>query len=152
MPHAVACAQCHYLSNHLGGVRVEYMYESDRKAWVRYVPPRWIYEGTAICGVPSEVSRAMALLVALGHVDAIGPSSWMIATRRSFGSLLSLAFVFWARKSVDMRPNWRPLGWERKTYLRFRFSSTAEEMHVVIHMNFLSCSTRAATGTHCAEE
>ena len=26
---------------------------------MRYVPPRWIYEGTAICGVPSEVSRAM---------------------------------------------------------------------------------------------
>jgi hypothetical protein len=59
LPHAVACAQYHYLSNHLGGVRVEYMYESDRKAWVRYVPPRWIYAGTAICGVPSEVSRAM---------------------------------------------------------------------------------------------
>jgi hypothetical protein len=59
LPHAVACAQYHYLSNHLGGVRVEYMYESDRKAWVRYVPPRWIYEGAAICGVPGEVSRAM---------------------------------------------------------------------------------------------
>jgi len=59
LPHAVACAQYHYLSNHLGGVRVEYMYESDRKAWVRYVPPRWIYDGAAICGVPSEVSRAM---------------------------------------------------------------------------------------------
>jgi hypothetical protein len=59
LPHAVACAQYHYLSNHLGGVRVEYMYESDRKAWVRYVPPRWIYEGTAICGVPTEVSTAM---------------------------------------------------------------------------------------------
>ena len=59
LPDAVACAQYHYLSNHLGGVRVEYMYESDRKAWVRYVPPRWIYEGAAICGVPSEVSRAM---------------------------------------------------------------------------------------------
>jgi hypothetical protein len=59
LPHAVACAQYHYLSNHLGGVRVEYMYESDGKAWVRYVPPRWIYEGPAICGVPSEVSRAM---------------------------------------------------------------------------------------------
>ncbi len=59
LPHAVACAQYHYLSNHLGGVRVEYVYESDRKAWVRYVPPRWIYEGAAICGVPSEVSRAM---------------------------------------------------------------------------------------------
>lgn len=59
LPDAVAAAQYHYLSNHLGGVRVEYMYESDRKAWVRYVPPRWIYEGTAICGIPSEASRAM---------------------------------------------------------------------------------------------
>ena len=35
LPHAVACAQYHYLSNDLGGVRVEYVYESDRKAWVR---------------------------------------------------------------------------------------------------------------------
>lgn len=59
LPDAVACAQYHYLSNDLGGVRVEYMYESDRKAWVRYVPPRWMYDGTAICGVPTEVSRAV---------------------------------------------------------------------------------------------
>ena len=59
LPDAVACAQYHYLSNHLGGVRVEYMYESDRKAWVRYVPPRWIWMGTAICAAPTEVSRAM---------------------------------------------------------------------------------------------
>ena len=59
LPHAVACAQYHYLSNHLGGVRVEYMPESDRKAWVRYLPPRWIYDGAAICGVPTEVSSAM---------------------------------------------------------------------------------------------
>jgi hypothetical protein len=40
-------------------VHVEYMYESDRKAWIRYPPPRWIWRGTAICGVPGEVSRAM---------------------------------------------------------------------------------------------
>lgn len=59
LPDAVASAQYHYLSNHLGGVKVEYVYESDRKAWVRYPPPRWIFSGTAICGVPSEVSRAM---------------------------------------------------------------------------------------------
>ena len=59
LPDAVACAQYHYLSNALGGVRVEYAYESDRKAWVRYPPPRWIWEGTAICGIPSEVTRAM---------------------------------------------------------------------------------------------
>jgi hypothetical protein len=59
LPDAVACAQYHYLSNDLGGVRVEYMPESDRKAWVRYVPPRWIYEGATICAVPSEVTRAI---------------------------------------------------------------------------------------------
>lgn len=59
LPDAVACAQYHYLSNHLGGVKVEYMPETARKAWVRYVPPRWIFHGTAICGIPSEVSRAM---------------------------------------------------------------------------------------------
>jgi hypothetical protein len=59
LPHAVACAQYHYLSNQVGGVKVEYVYESDRKAWVRYPPPRWIWSGTAICGIPSEVSRAM---------------------------------------------------------------------------------------------
>ncbi len=59
LPPAVAAAQYHYLSNWIGGVHVEYMYETDRKAWVRYPPPRWIWRGTAICGVPGEVSRAM---------------------------------------------------------------------------------------------
>ena len=59
LPPAVAAAQYHYLSNWIGGVSVEYMYESDRKAWIRYPPPRWIWRGTAICGVPGDVSRAM---------------------------------------------------------------------------------------------
>jgi hypothetical protein len=59
LPPAVAAAQYHYLSNWIGGVHVEYMYENDRKAWIRYPPPRWIWKGTAICGVPGEVSRAM---------------------------------------------------------------------------------------------
>ena len=59
MPDAVACAAYHYLSNSIGGVSVEFMRESDRKAWVNFVPPRWIYPGASICGVPSEVSRAI---------------------------------------------------------------------------------------------
>ena len=59
LPHAVAAAQYHYLSNHIGGVAVEYMYESDRKAWIRYAAPRWIWAGTALCGIPSSVSRSM---------------------------------------------------------------------------------------------
>lgn len=59
LPDAVACGHYHYLSNYLGDVNVEYMYESDRKVWVRYPPPRWIWDGTAICAIPTEVSRAM---------------------------------------------------------------------------------------------
>ncbi len=59
LPDAVKCAQYHYLSNQIGDVNVEYMYESDTKAWVRYPPPRWIWDGTAICGIPSRVSRQM---------------------------------------------------------------------------------------------
>lgn len=59
LPHPVACAQYHYFSNALGGVRTEYIYESDRKAWVRYPPPRWIWQGAAICAVPRSVNEAM---------------------------------------------------------------------------------------------
>ena len=39
-------------SNALGGVKTGYLRESDRKAWVRYPPPRWIWRGTAIAAVP----------------------------------------------------------------------------------------------------
>jgi len=59
LPDAVACAQYHYFSNALGGVRTEYWRESDRKAWVRYPPPRWIWQGAAICAVPQSVNEAM---------------------------------------------------------------------------------------------
>jgi hypothetical protein len=59
VPDAVACAQYHYLSNHIGGVGVAYIPESDRKAWVRYLPPRWIFDGTALAAIPTKVARAM---------------------------------------------------------------------------------------------
>ena len=57
LPDAVACAKYHVLSNNMGGVGVEYMYQSDQKAWVRFRYPRWMYFGPTICGVPVEVSR-----------------------------------------------------------------------------------------------
>ena len=57
LPHAVACARYHVLSNAIGGVAVEYMEESDTKAWVRFRYPRWMVAGAAICGVPLETSR-----------------------------------------------------------------------------------------------
>jgi hypothetical protein len=57
LPHAVACARYHVLSNEIGGVAVQYMEENDRKAWVRFRYPRWMYDGPTICGVPVEASR-----------------------------------------------------------------------------------------------
>ena len=57
LPHAVASARYHVLSNSMGGVAVEYMEESDTKAWVRFRFPRWMYDGATICGVPVEASR-----------------------------------------------------------------------------------------------
>ena len=58
-PAAVACAKYHYFSNQLGGVSVEYLEETSKKAWIRYPPPRWIWFGSAICAVPENVNRAM---------------------------------------------------------------------------------------------
>ncbi len=59
LPPAVASAQFHYLANAIGEVKVEYMYESDRKAWIRYAPPRYAWDDAAIAGIPGKVSRAM---------------------------------------------------------------------------------------------
>lgn len=59
LPHAVACAKYHYLSNQIGGVKVEYLAESERKAWVRYPPARWIFPASTICAIPANVNHAM---------------------------------------------------------------------------------------------
>lgn len=57
LPHAVACARYHVLSNDIGGVAVDYIEESDRKAWVRFRYPRWMMAGPTLCGLPIEVGR-----------------------------------------------------------------------------------------------
>ena len=57
LPHAVACAKYHVLSNNVGGVGVEFMAETEKKAWLRFRYPRWMYDGPAICGIPVEASR-----------------------------------------------------------------------------------------------
>jgi hypothetical protein len=84
LPPAVAAAQYHYLSNWIGGVSVEYMYESERKAWIRYPPPRWIWRGTAICGIPGEVSRAMLRGWHANNGIALGnPKLGFVCTKQS---------------------------------------------------------------------
>jgi hypothetical protein len=69
-PDAIKAAGYHYLANRIGGVKVEFMREHDRKAWVHFVPPRWIYDGAALCGIPTDVSRG----VLRGWYGQNGPS------------------------------------------------------------------------------
>ena len=58
LPPAVAVGRYFYLANGMGGVKMELMPESETKVWIRYPPPRWIWEGAAICAVPTPVSLA----------------------------------------------------------------------------------------------
>ncbi|MEZ5856056.1 MAG: hypothetical protein R3D67_15400 [Hyphomicrobiaceae bacterium] len=107
MPDAVACAAYHYLSNSVGGVRVEFMRESDRKAWVHFVPPRWIYPGAAICGVPSEVSRAFLRgWYAQNGVSLNNPRLGFVCTAQTTDGQHGLAGYFWERDH-DIAPEER---------------------------------------------
>jgi hypothetical protein len=54
-PPAVACAKYHYLSNQIGGLRTEYVEESPKKAWIRYLP--W-FSGPHQFIVPVEAEKA----------------------------------------------------------------------------------------------
>lgn len=58
LPPAELGAKYLYLANGLGGVNVECAVERPTKAWIRYPVPRWMYDGTAICAIPPEVSSA----------------------------------------------------------------------------------------------
>ena len=107
MPDAVACAAYHYLSNSVGGVRVEFMRESDRKAWVHFVPPRWIYPGAAICGIPSEVSRAFLRgWYAQNGVSLGNPRLGFVCTAQTTDGQHGLAGYFWERDH-DIAPEER---------------------------------------------
>ncbi|MDX2158069.1 MAG: hypothetical protein SFW09_16335 [Hyphomicrobiaceae bacterium] len=107
MPDAVACAAYHYLSNSVGGVRVEFMRESDKKAWVNFVPPRWIYPGAAICGIPSEVSRAMLRgWYAQNGVSLGNPRLGFVCTAQTTDGQHGLAGYFWERDH-DIAPEER---------------------------------------------
>lgn len=117
-PDAVACAKYHVLSNALGGVRVEWIPESDTKSWVCYLPPRWIFDGTAVCGIPTELSRAMLRGwhghngVSLGN-DRLG----FVATSQTTDGQAGLAGYYIEEASplepeerVRFRPGERPPG------------------------------------------
>lgn len=107
LPHAVAAAQYHYLSNHIGGVPVQYMYESDRKAWIRYPAPRWIWSGTALCGIPPEVSRAMlAGWHAQNGVSLDNPRLGFVCTKQAVDGQSGLEGYYFEYDS-DLEPHER---------------------------------------------
>jgi hypothetical protein len=70
LPPAVAAAQYHYLSNWVGGVHVEYMYETDRKAWIRY---RRAGSGRELRSAPCP-AKSRARCCAAGTPITVSPS------------------------------------------------------------------------------
>lgn len=59
LPPAVIAARYHYFSNAIGGLPMEYVEESPRKVWIRYLPPAWSWPGTSLFAVPASVQLAM---------------------------------------------------------------------------------------------
>lgn len=60
---AVRCAKYHYLSNHLGGLDMEYAEETPGKVWVRYRAPAWTFDGPdrpagGLAAIAPEVGEA----------------------------------------------------------------------------------------------
>jgi hypothetical protein len=59
LPPAVVAGRYHYLSNQVGGLGMEYVEESERKVWIRYLAPAWGFPGAGLFAVPSRSARAV---------------------------------------------------------------------------------------------
>ncbi|WP_271627566.1 hypothetical protein [Bradyrhizobium sp. CCBAU 11445] len=59
-PPAVRAAKYHYLSNAMGGLNMEYIEESPKKVWIRYLAPSWAYPGVAMMALPSSIRKGGA--------------------------------------------------------------------------------------------
>lgn len=59
LPPAVIAARYHYFSNLLGNLAMEYIEESPKKVWIRYLAPSYSFTGVSLAAVPSKVQRAM---------------------------------------------------------------------------------------------
>lgn len=58
-PPAVTAALYHYHSNSIGGLNMQIVVESPRKAWIRYMAPWGSYPGMSALLVPSSVRRTI---------------------------------------------------------------------------------------------
>lgn len=59
LPPAVTAARYHYFSNILGGLKMEYIEESPKRVWIRYLAPSYSFTGVSLAAVPGKVQRAM---------------------------------------------------------------------------------------------
>ena len=59
LPPAVIAGRYHYFSNTIGGLTMEYVEETPKKVWIRYMPPAWSFPGQSLFAVPASVERAM---------------------------------------------------------------------------------------------
>jgi hypothetical protein len=58
-PPAVTAAKYHYFTNVLGGLDLEYIEESPKKVWIRYLAPMWTYAGVAMMAMPGSLRRTI---------------------------------------------------------------------------------------------
>jgi hypothetical protein len=58
-PPAVAAAKYHYFTNVLGGLDLDYVEESPKKVWIRYLAPMWTYAGVAMMAMPGSLRRTI---------------------------------------------------------------------------------------------
>ena len=58
-PPAIAAAKYHYFSNSIGGLTMQFIQESPKKAWIRYMPPWGSFPGISALAVPSSVRRTI---------------------------------------------------------------------------------------------
>jgi len=59
LPPAIIAGKYHYFSNLLGGIAMEYIEETPKKVWVRYLPPSFGFAGAGLFAVPTSIQRAM---------------------------------------------------------------------------------------------
>ena len=58
-PPAVKAAKYHFYSNSVGGLNMQYIRESDRKVWIRYIGPNGTYPGLAMLCMPASQRRTI---------------------------------------------------------------------------------------------
>lgn len=56
-PPAVKAAKYHYFTNIMGGLKMDYVEESPKKVWIRYLSPAWTYPGVSLLAVPTNIRR-----------------------------------------------------------------------------------------------